>query len=86
MKKTIQKITLLFVLFIFSTNVSYAECGNGQCPIEPPPCGNGQCPAPPPNGFSATTETSSETNLQTSDPVGFPEYFLKIFETLNDLF
>jgi len=80
MKKNIQKITLLFILFVFSAVVTFA--GEVQCPI---------MPTPTPLGFASTSETTPEETMpviisETDSTNKLPEFIQDVIETLSSLF
>ncbi len=83
MKKNIQKISLLFVLFVFSTVVTLA--GEDQCTI---------VPTPTPPGFVEIIETdvetipqtNSETTTQTDGTSKLPVFIQEVIDTLSILF
>lgn len=82
MKKNIQKLTLIFVLFGFSAVAAFA--GNVQCPIAPTPT-----PTVEFEYFETTTETMPENTLQTipenESPTKLPDFLQQVIDTLYGL-
>jgi hypothetical protein len=79
MKKNIQKMTLLFVLFAASTGITFA--GEDQCTA---------VPTPTPPGFTETLETPpgavSNPTSETGNRSELSEFIQEIIDAVSALF